>query len=127
MIETVVNQGLGLAALIVLIYVLVERIRVMNWRSHPWPVVMLHVLVALMCGSVAYAGLYDQSIADAIGYADDIRALGTAAEVAACALWMWSSRRAFRAGQEGHRRRRTSDYMPLLDDSDMRRVSGGSK
>lgn len=136
--SNLVNLAIGGAAGLVLLYVIIERIRVMNWHSHPWQVVAMHLFVALMLGSIAYAGLLDESIVGEIGYADDIRALGEAASVLVSALWMWASRRAFRAAQHGQPSRRSSDYMPLdapykveppepLGQGQMRQVAGGQR
>lgn len=134
MMATLMNLGVGLSAGAVLAYVLLERIRVMNWRSHPAPVVAMHVLVAIMLGSIAYCGLIDESIVGEIGYADDVRALGEVAAVLVSALWLWASRRAFREGQGGHPQRRTSDYMPLeadapykLEPEQLHQVAGGQQ
>lgn len=114
-IATVINSTLGALAIATLLPYL-DRLRNMNWRSHPPMVVGLHLVVAIMLGGMAFGGLVDQAIVTDIGFADDITALYHLASVVAAAVWLRISSRAWHEGQAGLVRRRSSDYMPLSDE-----------
>lgn len=81
---------LGMAA-VPLLALYLDRMRMLRWRQHLWPVVGMHLSLALWLGAVVFDGLSG-------GHVEAYHALG----LAGVALWLGVSRSTWRDGPPEH-------------------------
>lgn len=84
--QEIASHVVGLLAMLLLINYL-DRLRMLRWREHLWPVVGMHLSIALWLGAVAFDGLGG-------GDLPAYHVLG----VAGAAFWLGVSRSTWRHG-----------------------------
>jgi hypothetical protein len=84
MMQVAINYAVALAALVALVPYL-DRLRVMDWRSHRRIAIAAHLALAVFLGRIAFDGLFELTVGWPSGFG-----------VAGAVLWAWLSRKTWR-------------------------------
>jgi hypothetical protein len=114
-----INFIIGVMALPALAITL-DRLRMSSWREGPKSIVLMHILLSITLGGIAFAGIVDHSIVSDMGFSDDLDVLYhvTATLMGYAWLSITAPMTDYQPGAHPHRRKEDAAWADLHDKHD---------